>query len=82
MSASLHDVRFTPKSGHQNLAGVSASAAPISHDEARCLAPRWTTAAGSDVQAIQRPQSSSASRLTAGALGFFTFTQCGDRPEP
>jgi hypothetical protein len=49
MSASLHDVRFTPKSGHQNLAGVSASAAPISHDEARCLAPRWTTAAGSGV---------------------------------
>jgi hypothetical protein len=29
-----------------------------------------------------RPQSSSASRLTAGALGFFTFTQCADRPRP
>src|SRR5690348_15009134 len=28
-----------------------------------------------------RPQSSSASRLTAGALGFLTFTQCGDRPD-
>ena len=27
------------------------------------------------------PQSSSASRLTAGAFGFLTFTQCGDRPE-
>jgi hypothetical protein len=26
-------------------------------------------------------QSSSASRLTAGAFGFLTFTQCGDRPE-
>jgi hypothetical protein len=28
-----------------------------------------------------RPQSSSASRMTAGAFGFLTFTQCGDRPE-
>jgi hypothetical protein len=28
-----------------------------------------------------RPQSSSASRFTAGAFGFFTFTQCADRPE-
>ena len=26
-------------------------------------------------------QSSSASRLTAGAAGFFTFTQCGERPD-
>jgi hypothetical protein len=26
-------------------------------------------------------QSSSASRFTAGAFGFFTFTQCGERPE-
>ena len=29
----------------------------------------------------QRLQSSSASRLTAGALGFLTFTQCATRPE-
>jgi hypothetical protein len=29
----------------------------------------------------QRPQSSSASRFTAGAFGFLTFIQCGDRPE-
>src|SRR5262249_51812743 len=29
----------------------------------------------------QRPQSSSASRLTAGAFGFLTLTQCGERPE-
>jgi FkbM family methyltransferase len=29
----------------------------------------------------QRPQSSSASRITAGAFGFLTFTQCGERPE-
>jgi hypothetical protein len=28
-----------------------------------------------------RPQSSSASRVTAGALGFLTFTQCGHRPD-
>src|SRR5271157_648604 len=27
-----------------------------------------------------RPQSSSASRLTAGAFGFLTSTQCGKRP--
>jgi hypothetical protein len=27
------------------------------------------------------PQSSSASRFTAGACGFFDFTQCGERPE-
>jgi hypothetical protein len=27
------------------------------------------------------PQSSSASRFTAGAFGFLTFTQCGERPE-
>jgi hypothetical protein len=27
------------------------------------------------------PQSSSASRLTAGAAGFFDFTQCLERPE-
>src|SRR5215471_6772115 len=27
------------------------------------------------------PQSSSASRLTAGAFGFLTFTQCDERPE-
>lgn len=26
-------------------------------------------------------QSFSASRLTAGAAGFFTFTQCGERPD-
>jgi hypothetical protein len=29
----------------------------------------------------QRPQCSSASRFTAGAFGFLTFTQCADRPE-
>jgi hypothetical protein len=29
----------------------------------------------------QRLQSSSASRLTAGAFGFLTFTQCGEHPE-
>lgn len=28
-----------------------------------------------------RPQSSPASRVTAGALGFLTFTQCAERPE-
>jgi hypothetical protein len=28
-----------------------------------------------------RLQSSSASRLTAGAFGFLTFTECGERPE-
>jgi hypothetical protein len=28
----------------------------------------------------QRPQASSASRVTAGAFGFLTFTQCGERP--
>jgi hypothetical protein len=28
-----------------------------------------------------RPQSSSASRLTAGASGFFIFSQSGERPE-
>ncbi len=27
------------------------------------------------------PQSSSASRFTASAFGFLTFTQCGERPE-
>jgi hypothetical protein len=27
------------------------------------------------------PQSSSASRLTAGAFGFLTLIQCGERPE-
>jgi hypothetical protein len=27
------------------------------------------------------PQSSSASRFTAGAFGFLTLTQCGERPE-
>jgi hypothetical protein len=27
------------------------------------------------------PQSSSASRFTAGAFGFSTFTQCAERPE-
>jgi hypothetical protein len=27
------------------------------------------------------PQSSSASRFTAGAFGFLTCTQCGERPE-
>jgi hypothetical protein len=29
----------------------------------------------------QRLQSSSASRMTAGAFGFFTFTQYAERPE-
>jgi hypothetical protein len=28
-----------------------------------------------------RPQSSSASRVTTGALGFLNLTQCGKRPE-
>jgi hypothetical protein len=28
-----------------------------------------------------RPQSSSASRFTAGAAGFFIFNQSGERPE-
>ena len=28
----------------------------------------------------QRPQSSSASRFTAGAFGFLTLTQSGERP--
>jgi hypothetical protein len=27
------------------------------------------------------PQSSSASRFTAGAFGFLTFSQCGERPD-
>jgi hypothetical protein len=27
------------------------------------------------------PQSSSASRFTAGAFGFLTLSQCGERPE-
>lgn len=31
--------------------------------------------------AIYHVQSSSASRVTAGALGFFTLTQCAERPE-
>jgi hypothetical protein len=31
---------------------------------------------------LAAPKSSSASRLTAGAFGFLTFTQCGERPEP
>jgi hypothetical protein len=29
----------------------------------------------------QRPQSSSASRFTAGAFGFLTFSQCAERPD-
>ena len=29
----------------------------------------------------QRPQSSSASRFTAGAFGFLTLSQCGERPD-
>jgi hypothetical protein len=29
----------------------------------------------------RRPQSSSASRFTAGAFGFLTLTQCAERPE-
>jgi hypothetical protein len=28
-----------------------------------------------------RPQSSSASRFTSGAAGFFILSQCGERPE-
>src|SRR6516162_3271497 len=32
-------------------------------------------------KSLQRPQSSSASRFTAGAFGFLTLTQCGERPE-
>src|SRR6516165_9105907 len=32
-------------------------------------------------KSLQRPQSSSASRFTAGAFGFLTFTQCGERPD-
>ena len=31
--------------------------------------------------ADQRPQSSSASRFTAGAAGFFILSQSGERPE-
>jgi len=31
---------------------------------------------------IQRPQSSSASRLTAGAFEFLTFTQCRESKNP
>jgi len=31
---------------------------------------------------IWRPQSSFASRVTAGAFRFLTFTQCGERPIP
>ena len=31
--------------------------------------------------ALCLPQSSSASRFTAGAFGFLTLTQSGDRPE-
>ena len=31
--------------------------------------------------ALCLPQSSSASRFTAGAFGFLTFTQCAERPE-
>ena len=30
---------------------------------------------------VSRPQSSSASRFTAGASGFLNFSQSGDRPE-
>ena len=30
---------------------------------------------------LGHPQSSSANRVTAGALGFFAFTQCGERPD-
>jgi hypothetical protein len=32
-------------------------------------------------QSRQNFQSSSASRITAGAFGFLTLTQCGERPE-
>jgi len=35
----------------------------------------------SDPGANQRPQSSSASRFTAGASGFLNLSQSGDRPE-
>jgi hypothetical protein len=30
---------------------------------------------------VSGPQSSSASRVTAGTFGFLTLTQCGERPE-
>ena len=33
-----------------------------------------------EVDSIHRPQSSSASRLTAGAFGFLALSQSGDRP--
>jgi hypothetical protein len=39
---------------------------------------------GSNVSRFWRaidPNLSSASRFTAGALGFFDFIQCGERPE-
>jgi hypothetical protein len=38
-------------------------------------------AAGSGGRATQRPQSSSDRALTAGAFGFLTLTQCGERQE-
>jgi hypothetical protein len=39
-----------------------------------CRTSRWRSPR-------QRPQSSSASRFTAGAAGFLTLSQCGERPE-
>jgi len=42
--------------------------------ESRLLALRLTKAAGSGGRATQRPQSSSASRFTAGAFGFLSAT--------
>jgi hypothetical protein len=36
---------------------------------------------GLELEGHSRPQSSSASRVTAGAFGFFDLTQCGERPD-
>jgi hypothetical protein len=36
---------------------------------------------GAQQQGHHRPQSSSASRLTAGASGFLNFSQSGERPD-
>ena len=66
--SSYRDIRLNPE-GSERLraegASVVAMQAAHQHDESGSL----------------HDQSSSASRLTAGAAGFFTFTQCGERPD-
>ena len=44
------------------------------------IASRMTIGNAAECEVFQRPQPSSASRVTAGAFGFLTFTQWGDRP--